>query len=59
VALAERYGQGGVWDALPAFTFGTPDLTLLPDGTVLLTYYAETDGPAQVRACRFAVHDAG
>lgn len=59
VPLAERHGTGGVWDALRTFTFGTPDLTLLPDGTVLLTYYAESGGPAQVRACRFGIRGIG
>ena len=51
--VQDRGANEGVWDALATFSFGTPDLTALPDGTVLLTYYAETDGLAQVRACRF------
>jgi hypothetical protein len=55
--VAERRSGDGVWNALPDFTFGTPDLTSLPDGTVLLTYYAESDGPAQVRACRFEIQE--
>ena len=35
-----RGGREGVWAELEAFTFGTPDLALLQDGSVLLTYYA-------------------
>jgi len=42
-----------VWDALPAFSFGTPALELLDDATVLLSYYAIVDGVTHVRACRF------
>lgn len=55
VPVGERQSRDGVWNALPDFTFGTPDLTGLPDGTVLLTYYAESGGLAQARACRFAL----
>jgi len=44
-----------VWDELPSFSFGTPALTLLDDGTVLLTYYGTIDGIIHVRACRFRV----
>ncbi len=55
--VGEQSQNDSVWDALPGFTFGTPDLTALPDGTVLLTYYAEIDGLAQVRACRFTERD--
>ena len=43
----------GVWKALPGFTFGTPDLVALLDGTVLLSYYATVEGVTHVRACRF------
>lgn len=43
----------GVWDELEAFTFGTPDLVDLGDGSVLLTYYATLGGIIHVRACRF------
>jgi len=44
-----------IWDALPSFTFGSPELTRLADGDVLLTYYAVVDEVTHVRACRFAV----
>jgi hypothetical protein len=42
-----------IWKALALFNFGTPDLTALPDGTILLTYYAKLNGHTHVRACRF------
>jgi hypothetical protein len=45
----------GVWAELQAFTFGTPSLTLLQDGSVLLTYYATLDGVTHIRACRFQI----
>ena len=45
----------GVWEALDKFSFGTPDLNLLNDGSVLLTYYATIDDICHVRACRFSV----
>lgn len=44
-----------VWDELQRFSFGTPDLVLLADGTVLLTYYATLQGVIHVRACGFRV----
>ena len=37
------------------FTFGTPNLNLLPDGSVLLTYYASINDTNHRRACRFSV----
>ncbi len=43
----------GVWDALATFTFGTPDLLDLGDGTIVLTYYATIDAIIHIRACRF------
>ncbi|NQT59151.1 MAG: exo-alpha-sialidase [Bacteroidetes bacterium] len=43
----------GLWNALPGYTFGTPDMVLLDDNTVLLTYYAVTHGVTHIRACRF------
>jgi len=46
---------GGIWEALDRFTFGTPDLVLLGDGSLLMTYYATLDGITHVRACRFRV----
>jgi len=45
----------GVWDALPGFAFGTPDLLSLADGSVIMTYYAVIDGITHIRACRFLV----
>jgi len=45
----------GVWDELQRFSFGTPDLALLPDGTVLMTYYATINEIIHMRACRFTV----
>lgn len=44
-----------IWDELQRFSFGTPDLVLLHDGTVLLTYYATLQGVIHVRACGFRV----
>jgi hypothetical protein len=44
-----------VWNALPSFSFGTPDLVLLENNTILLTYYAILRGITHVRACRFEV----
>ncbi len=44
-----------VWNALPSFSFGTPDLVLLEKNTILLTYYAILRGITHVRACRFEV----
>ena len=46
---------GGIWEALDRFTFGTPDLVLLSDGSLLMTYYATLKGITHVRACRFRV----
>lgn len=43
----------GVWAELAAFTFGTPDLALLQDGSILLTYYATLHAVTHIRACRF------
>lgn len=44
-----------VWDELQRFSFGTPDLVLLDNRTVLLTYYATLDEVVHVRACGFRV----
>jgi len=48
--------EDGVWAELAAFTFGTPDLALLNDGSVLLTYYATLNDVTHIRACRFRVN---
>ncbi len=47
--------SAAVWDELPRFTFGTPELLLLDSSRLLLTYYATIQGRTHVRACRFAV----
>jgi len=52
---AKAAGGDGIWQALGGFTFGTPDLILLSDGSVLLTYYATLHDIIHVRACRFRV----
>ena len=43
----------GVWEALARFTFGTPGLLDLDDGTILLSYYATVDDVIHIRTCRF------
>jgi hypothetical protein len=48
--------QGGVWEALQTFTFGTPDLVRVADDRILMTYYATRDDVAHVRACCLAVN---
>ena len=48
----------GVWEALAGFTFGTPDLVLLANGSVLLIYYATIAGVTSVRASRFVLKNA-
>jgi len=53
--VTDRSQSEGVWNALPAFTFGTPNLKRLPDETFLLTYYTGAGSKAHVRACRFEV----
>jgi len=53
--VADRSQSEGVWNALPAFTFGTPNLKRLPGETFLLTYYAGAGSKAHVLACRFEV----
>jgi hypothetical protein len=47
--------DGRLWESLPGFTFGAPDLVRADDSTCLLTYYAVANGVARVRACRFIV----
>ena len=48
--------KGGLWDALPSFTFGTPDLIPLNDTDLLMTYYAIVNDITHIRACRFRLH---
>ena len=52
---ADKMRNDGVWDALAKFTFGTPDLVDIGDGSALLTYYATQKGVTHMRACRFKV----
>jgi hypothetical protein len=47
--------QEKIWQALPGFTFGTPEVTYLEKNLFLLTYYAMQDKVMQIRACRFAL----
>ena len=45
--------EGQRWDQVQDFSFGSPKLNLLRDGTVLLMYYATIDDIVHIRACRF------
>ena len=56
-ATGDQRSYEGVWDALPTFTFGTPDLVSLPDASVFLAYYATINGVTHIRACRFRLTD--
>ncbi len=47
--------DGKLWESLPGFTFGSPDLVPAEEGVSLLTYYVMNEGFAEVRACRFVV----
>lgn len=42
-----------LWDSLPGFTFGTPELLELHENEFLLMYYGTVQGVTHVRACRF------
>lgn len=55
--LLKRDQGTDVWQVLKEWTFGTQDLVLLEDGTVLMTYYATLDEILHIRACRFRVCD--
>lgn len=55
VGPASPESTGRIWNALPGFTFGTPELVPLGDDECLLLYYATVKGITHVRACRFAV----
>ncbi len=48
--------EESIWDALDRFTFGTPDLVLLSDDSLLMTYYATLNDITHVRACRFRLN---
>ena len=52
-AQLSQMSNDQVWDELPLFSFGTPDLVLLDAETVLLTYYATLEDVIHVRACTF------
>ena len=54
---AERVtsARENVWDELQRFSFGSPGLVLLDDGTALLSYFATVGGVLHARACRFRV----
>lgn len=43
------------WDQTQNFSFGSPKLQRLQDGTILLMYFATVDDIIHIRACRFAV----
>ena len=45
--------------SLDSFQFGLPELHLLHDGSLLLTYWAKRNDLVQVRCCRFRVDLAG
>lgn len=45
--------SSGLWNSLPSFTFGAPDLVISTDDNILLTYYAVTHNTEEVRACTF------
>ena len=47
--------DGRLWESLPGFIFGCPDLVEADGGGSLLTYYVTADGFDEVRACRFIV----
>lgn len=48
-------GDGKLWNALPSFTFGCPELTMLAEDDVLLTYYADLQGVTHIRACQITL----
>jgi hypothetical protein len=43
------------WDGLQKYTFGTPGLLRLTDGSILMTYYATQGGVTHIRACKFTI----
>ena len=56
-ASAPPLGQEVIWDALPSFSFGLPDLVNVGKGQFVLTYYATIKNALHVRACRFQLVD--
>ena len=57
-ALLMGMGGSSLAPEVYRFTFGTPDLLSLPDGSIILIYYATIEGVTGVRACRFLVHES-
>lgn len=49
----ESNDGSGLWEALPSFTFGSPELTRTGRNEMVMTYYAIVEGITHVRACRF------
>ena len=43
------------WSQVQSFSFGSPKLNRLQDGTILLMYYATKDDIVHIRACRFTI----
>jgi len=54
-ASANTATDEGVWEALRDFSFGTPDLVRMADGTILMLYYATLNGRTHIRCCHFEV----
>ena len=52
VSLQKQQNRG-VWQEVQKFSFGSPDLVNLNDGTFILTYYATVSEIIHIRACRF------
>jgi len=52
-ASIKQSADGEVWEAIAGFTFGTPDMVRLPDGTFILNYYATVNEIIHIRACCF------
>lgn len=56
VALPARDpSDGQLWQALPGFSFGSPDLVPADADSWVLSYYAVNDSFAEVRICRFGL----
>jgi hypothetical protein len=55
VGSSQSSDTGGLWEALPSFTFGSPELNRTGENEAVMTYYAIVDGITHVRACRFGV----
>ncbi len=53
--VTSKVASEKIWETLPGFSFGTPDLVQLDESLCLLTYYATVKGITHIRACRFKV----